>query len=414
MTDRETQGTASLLDRLIDKASPEALRDLVRRLVAEHPGTRPTCLDVLGGHLPVGAPARDDAATAAARARWLEADAILAEFDAYGGGEEENEYQLYALLEDLGRQVPDLPRDARRNLLQACLGYIESGNTGMDDSLYDFAHACCPDPEDLRHLAERLEATGQEWPRDHARRIYRSLGDRAAYLRLRLGKMRSGPDFHDLVTFYLEQGERQEAVETARAGLAQAEGPLDELRAFYADELMAAGDRTGALELMFTNLLGRLNPEAYASFRQQCSQDEWAGFERRLLDELPHQRTETRIALHMARAEYSEAAALLADVRYDHWLSGSVREAAAALEPLFPREVLSFYRSGLGNTAQSASRREYERWAHITVQMRRVWVEVMQAPDEWRAFAHRLKALCLRRPAMQEEFDRVLGDWYPV
>ena len=63
--------------------------------------------------------------------------------------------------------------------------WFNSGNAGMDDAFYD---AACYTQEDLRALAEHFEALGRDWPLDHARRIYREIGDHEKYLELRLLK----------------------------------------------------------------------------------------------------------------------------------------------------------------------------------------------------------------------------------
>ena len=63
---------------------------------------------------------------------------------------------------------------------------------------------------------------------------------------------------------------------------------------------------------------------------------------------------------------------------------------------------------------QSASRREYQRWARVIAKLPHIWVDVMGSTDEWLAFGRKLKVLCLQRPAMQEEFSRALGDWEPA
>jgi len=55
-----------------------------------------------------------------------------------------------------------------------------------------------------------LESIGKEWPQEHARRIYRRIGDHEDYLRLRALKMKYGGDYHDLATFYWEQGEKKQ------------------------------------------------------------------------------------------------------------------------------------------------------------------------------------------------------------
>ena len=415
MAKTRTPRPASPLDALIDGASVEVLRDLVRSLTALDPDVRTVCLDTLSSQLPADAPQKADAAASAARSLWVKADVILDDLNAYGGGPDEDVEEACSLLDDLGQRVPSLRQEDRRELLDACLEYIESGNTGLDDPLDEFARACCTDDEDLRYLAERLEETGKESLEGDARRIYRQLGDRENYLRLRQRRMLYGSDYLDLVGFYLENGERQKAVEIARQGIEKAKGAMAELREFHAKELRRSGDRAGALDLEFANMLDNLSVESYKSFHKRCSPEEWERFEQRLLAALSGKRIETRINLHMFRGEYEAAVKLLADVQYDRWSHGSVvADAAKQLETRFPREVLSFYRTGLGRTDQTAPRGEYARWAQVAAKLRHMWVDIMQMPDEWHVFARKLKAQSLRRPAMQEEFGRVLGDWDSV
>ncbi len=168
--------------------------------------------------------------------------------------------------------------------------------------------------------------------------------------------------------------------------------------AFYAKELSRTGDRSGALDLQFADLMEHLSPKSYESFRKKCSPEEWARYEPNFLAALKDQRTETRISIHMVRGEHVEAVRLLADVRFDGWRSDSVLKAATRLEAQFPREVLDFYRSGLGRTDRTAPRGEYAQWARIVAKMRHVWVDVMHEPDAWAAFAQTLKAQSQRRP----------------
>jgi hypothetical protein len=68
----------------------------------------------------------------------------------------------------------------RRQLLDNVLPYIESGNAGLDDDLYDMVYAACYTDDEWRALAEAFETKGGDWKIDHARRIYRQLGVRRA------------------------------------------------------------------------------------------------------------------------------------------------------------------------------------------------------------------------------------------
>ncbi|MBI2227785.1 MAG: hypothetical protein HYU46_01650, partial [Deltaproteobacteria bacterium] len=119
----------------------------------------------------------------------------------------------------------------------------------MDDALYDVAYAACSDNEDWKYLAQRLEGLGKDWPLDHARRIYRRIGDRDKFLALRSRRMEHGADYHDLATFYWEQGDREQALAVAHEGMRKGKGRMDDLRAFLADRAKESGDRRGYLEL---------------------------------------------------------------------------------------------------------------------------------------------------------------------
>jgi len=66
---------------------------------------------------------------------------------------------------------------------------------------------------------QAFEAMDRRWPVDHARRIYRKIGDNEKYLELRAMEMEVGADYHDLATFYWEQQEQEKAIEIAKDGL---------------------------------------------------------------------------------------------------------------------------------------------------------------------------------------------------
>ena len=114
--------------------------------------------------------------------------------------------------------------DHRREIIDQVLPFIESGNAGMDDALYDIAYAACQDDADLRGLAEAFEAMQGNWQITNARRIYRRIGDREKYLELRAINMVLGADYHDLATFYWESGEKEKALQVAKKGLRKGKG----------------------------------------------------------------------------------------------------------------------------------------------------------------------------------------------
>jgi len=391
------------------------LAELVRQLAAISPETERTCFEYLRRHVAQTPDAKAEAAAGIVFTLWSEIDPDLAELDEYGGGDYEMQGHVGERLYELGKklQKDTVPRDDRRALLDEVLPYIRSGNAGMDDALYEVAYAACRDDDDRRDLAERFKALGKDWPIDHARRIYRRLGDRENYLALRRHRMKYGADYHDLATFHWEQGDRQQALAVAREGLQKAEGRIDELRAFLADRAQEAGDRQAYLELQFAQATQHLTLATYRVFRKLCDTQEWAVFEPRVLDAMKDAWKEEQLKIYMHRGEYDQAVGVLSAMHYPNvrFEGGEVLKIAAELEEQYPDRILAFYLSGLPRLNQNATRETYARWAKIVAKVRHVWVDVLTAPAKWATFARQLKAANLRRSAFHEEFAKVVPGW---
>jgi len=407
-------GARRELEELVRSAEADDLRCLVLRLAGTHPEIGEECCSFLAPRVPT----KEEAAARAVFSLWDELEADLEELDARGGGDEEQEDRVAGLLVEVAGKLKEglVPREDRRALLDEVMPYIASANSGMEDDLYHVAYAACYDDEDLRDLAERLVALNQLWPRDHARRIYRRIGDREKYLALRALDMKYGSDYYDLATFYWESGERDRAIQVAREGLENGQGRLDELRQFLAQRALEAGDRAEYLELQFAQATGPLTEESYRAFRKLCSDAEWEVYEPRVLAALERLHPEQRLPIHLLREEYDLAVGILAGMRYprEGYHGYFALRAAEQLETRYPDQVLAFYMTGLGPLGLTASRKEYARNAQVALRLRHMWVDVLRQPEKWRAFAKKVKEENQHRPAFQEEFARVIPDWKDI
>ena len=225
------------LEKLLNLASADDLRTFIKRMAKAEgepwgeeaqtaAAVRRECIEFLRKKVTNAVPG-DDSDAETVWDLWGELEPDLSDLDAYGGGDHGVEDHVGELLnemaETLKRQA--VPVNDRRELLEDVLSYIRKGNAGMDDALYGVAYAACYDNEDLRDLAGKFESLGK-WPRDHARRIYRQIGDREKYLKFRLPNLQYGNDYHELATFYWETGERNKALEVAQEGLKKGEGAM--------------------------------------------------------------------------------------------------------------------------------------------------------------------------------------------
>jgi hypothetical protein len=249
------------------------LVDLLVRLATTRPDIRRECLAYLKKHAAPSPGEQKQTEGERLLALWAEIAPDLDELDDYGGGDYRMADQVASLLyqiEQAFSQNKKLEAGYRHQVLVNALPYIESGNAGLDDQLYDLAYATCYDDKDLRSQAEAFEAMGGDWKIDHARRIYRKLGDRDRYLELGKRKMVHGGDFYDLASFYRKSGEKKLAMQVAEDGLRKGQGRMDELRQFVAQRAKDAGNRDRYLQLQFAQTVDYLTCDKYKSLRRLC------------------------------------------------------------------------------------------------------------------------------------------------
>ena len=413
MTKKSKKGDA--LTELLAAVSIEVLTDLILLLAAERPDVRRECFDFLKSRVSVSKILKNRSEGEIILALWSELLPDLDELDEYGGGDYDIEDHVAGLLDEIRTRLDSkkVDSDYRREILERILPFIESGNAGMDDMLYDVAYAACYNDADLRWLAKAFENMQDDWKISHARRIYRRIGDRDNYLELRLNHMEYGGDYHDLATFYWETDEKEKALQVAEEGLRKGRARMDELRQFVSDRAEESGDREKYLAIQFAQTTDGLTLAKYKTFKKMCSPDEWAQFEPNVLERIKKAWQNEQIKIHMYRKEYNKAMVILTKDRYptNGWDTGDEIQAAKKLEKHYPEEILTYYLSGLGNLTVNATRKEYARKAKMIAKVRRLLLEIIGDTERWKKFAAKVKQDNIRRPAFQEEFARALPDW---
>jgi len=403
------------LSKLLAAASHGILSDLVLKLAANQPSTRRKCLNFLKSHISLSKALDTESEGEIALALWYELEPDLSELDEYGGGEYVVEQQVADLLNDIKTQLDSRKIEShyRHEILEQVLPYIESGNAGMDDMLYEVAYSACYNDSDLRELAESFESMRGNWSSDHARRIYRRIGDDDKYLELRTQKMIYGGDYYDLATFFWESGQKKKALEVAENGLQKGTGRMDELRRFVADRAEESGNRTKYLSLQFDQASDGMTLEKYKAFEKMCTAAEWTQFQPQLLSKMKRAWELEQMKIHLYRKEYPEVLAILVKDPYplSSWNVSELEKIAKKLEKRYPEEILQYYLSGLGSFNRNASRTTYARKADVMVKIRHLLVEVMGDEARWKKFAISVKRQNIKRPAFQDEFSKRLPDW---
>lgn len=384
-------------------------------MAATRPDIRRECFDYLKKHATLTPSQQQQSEGEKLLALWAELAPNLDELDAYGGGDYDADFQVSSLLQEIAQTLSLKKTDAayRQQLLDKVQPYIESGNAGLDDVLYDVAYAACYTDDDWLALAEAFESMGGDWKLDHARRIYRRLGNREKYLELRQRKLSTGTDYFDLADFHWKAGEKQKAMEVAETGLLKGKGRMDELRQFVANRVKSSGNRERYLALQFDQAIDHLTCDKYKTFRKLCTVAEWKCYQAKILARLENARDTEQIRIRMHRKEYEEAVAVLTRSRYPlyAWDSAYELQTAKRLEVRYPEAILKYYLSGLGNLKTNATRKEYTRKAQVMKKVHHLLVDVLSDASRWRDFALKVKKENIKRPAFQEEFTKAVPGW---
>jgi len=417
MAKRKTKKDTALAE-LIAAATPNVLSELILHLAGKNPEIRRECFDYLKENSAVSKKLERQSEGEAIMSIWAELLPDLEDLDDHGGGPDWVEDQVWELLYEIAKRLTSKKVDEtyRRQILDAVLPFIESGNSGAVDALDELAYAACYSASEFRYLAERLEAMHDDWQTRNARNIYRQIGDHEKYLELRLRCMEVGSDYHDLAEFYWQTGETEKSIQTVQKGLKKARGRMVELRAFAAERAQEAGDRAAWIELQFDQATDDLTFDKYKQFKAACQIEEWQTYEPRLLKKMRDTGKTEQMKIYMDRKEYDRVVNILSKCRYPqyNWESNTTLHIAEKLENRYPEKVLKWYLSGLGNLSSSQKREEYARKAEVMAKVRHMLVDVMNDEARWKKLAVKVKNNNLRRPAFQQEFAQTVPGWEAV
>jgi hypothetical protein len=406
------------LAELIAAAPAKALSELILNLAENDPEIRRKCFDYLKKDSAVSKMLKRQSEGEAILSIWAELLPDLEDLDAHGGGPYDVEDQVGELLYEITKRLTSKKVDEtyRREILDAVLPFIESGNSGAGDALDELAYAACYSTAELRYLAESLEAMHDDWQTRNARNIYRQIRDHEKYLELRLKDMKVGADYHDLADFYWEAGEKEKSIQIAQKGLKKATGRMVELRAFVAERAKESGDRTTWIELQFDQATDYLTLDKYKKFKTECTVEEWKAYEPRLLKKMKNTGNTEQMKIHMDRKEYDSVVNLLSKSSYPQYSFNSDPNVniAKKLENRYPEKILKWYLSGLGNLSSNQKREEYTRKAEVMAKVRHMLVDVMNDEGRWKNLAVKVKNDNLRRPAFQQEFTGIVPGWAAI
>ncbi|MCD4767198.1 MAG: hypothetical protein K8R34_11870, partial [Methanosarcinales archaeon] len=194
---------------------------------------------------------------------WEDARRIISEFNEYGGGPEDAEYEAYGYLDNISELIKEgnITADAKFDFLDEAFEEYYYENSGFEDGLMDVFFEICQTKEEWEYLVKKLDEHPSKWRKKMIMRIQRKyLHDDEAYLKERMKNLQYGMDYWDMVEYYDENGDLPKALETAEEGILKGEGRLTELFEFLSEHFAKKED-TANLERIVHTALSRQSEE---------------------------------------------------------------------------------------------------------------------------------------------------------
>ena len=384
---------------------------------------------------------------------WTDAEAIISEFNEYGGGPEEDEEEAHEKIEELSKLLPSLPWQERREIMDDMLKQYHLGNSGFDDVLIDACFEMCKEEQEWLYLAERLLSFGGRWDKKLAMDIYSELGAGDEYLKIRHNSLEYGEDYLDLACHYEEEGDKDKALELAHTGLKKAVGYLGGLLEYLFDYYEEKRDtakleklknfcesKKSDLEMMYGRLhnyyksisdyenakkyillkfgivRGHELSKLYADIRDFLSQDDWNKYEADLFAALKERDTTGYLNVCFDKGLKQEVLDFVmrqkAPSKFNYWWSIDYDEFADRLAGDYPREIIEYYNKKaivLAEAGAGRDRTNYKGAIRHLEKIKNIFTNILNDESAWHHLLAGLRMTYQKRPAFMEE-SRVLDD----
>lgn len=195
---------------------------------------------------------------------WEKARDIMSEFYVYGSESRDEEYKAYEWLKKISELIKEgnISTDAKLEFLDDAFTEYDS-DSPFEEELTDIFFELCQTKKEWKYLVEKLEDYPSDWRKELIIEIQRNyLRDDKAYLKQRMEKLHYGNEYWELVSFYVERGNTQKALETAEQGILKGEGRLKDLFQFLFNYFAQKRD-TANLERITQTAITRKTEEKF-------------------------------------------------------------------------------------------------------------------------------------------------------
>ncbi len=332
------------------------------------------------------------------------------EFNAYGGGPEEDEIEccdyMYEMSEILSDENFNIPSATRKDIITRFMEWYQKGNSGLGDPIREVIFSAAISKQEWELVIEGLEATGSDFDRDTIMQIYlRELEEEETYLKLRTNDLVMGMDYYDLAMYYHERGEKDEAARIAQQGVEKGDGRIRDNIVYLKNYYLEREDTEKAVEYALQEFEERPSLECYKFVLDSCQDSEREGLRSKMIRQLEEKNS--WLGAPVLASIYAE------EKQYDRVMNlveqnlMNPGEYEDLLCKKYPEKMIAYYDRQVQEYIERKNRKSYAKAAKMALNIRGVYKKVLKDTGKWGTYLNPILKRYLRRYALQEEFSRI-------
>lgn len=380
---------------------------------------------------------------------WEDARRIISEFNEYGGGPEDAEYEAYGYLNNISELIKEgnITADAKFDFLDEAFEEYNYNNSGFEDGLMDVFFEICQTKEEWEYLVTKLDEHPSIWRKKMIMHIQRKyLHDDEAYLKERMKNLQYGMDYWDLVEYYDEKGDLPKALETAEEGILKGEGKLTELFEFLSEHFAKKEDTANLERIVHTalsrqsgkkNMLDRLFEhyklmgdyknaketllesfgftswqssyyEEYKRMKGFLKDQDWKSIEPEIVNKIKEKKLNDYLRICLDKNMKETVIETILNQasprgRLGHLNDDGFDEFADKLEYDFPEKVIEYYWQKAYRNIPGGNRKTYQDAAKNLTKAKSIYMDILKDEMGWTERFSYLRSEFKNRPAFLDE-----------
>ncbi len=442
------------LEELLRNLNKEQLNDLIRNLVEKNSQVKLLILEWLNERLNeetnesnrIDAPNSEEFINDELLMEyWGNAKDIIASFNQYGGGPEDEEEEAYDWLNEILELIRQgkISTQAKRKFMDEAFVEYDEDNSGFEDSLMDIFFELCETREDWEYLVKKLGKRPSDWRSKLIMNIYRRhLEDDDIYLKERLNNLRYGMDYWDLVDYYLSKGMLPKAVETAESGILKGEGRLTELFDFLFDHFVQTNDVLSLERIVDVaikrnsdekHLLDRLFEyyrkdnyekakaallasykhskwkkyfEEYKRMKEFLHEADWSVIEPKIIKDAEENNISEYLRICLEKGMNETVLTIITNPPQNRLLTNNFDEFAARLEKEYPEKIIEYYFIRARANIEGGNRMTYRMAVTYLAKIKYIYTQLIRNVSLWEQQFLKIKNTYKNRPAFIDEVNK--------